>query len=150
MSHETKFKIIASVYLVLERDEKKLLIRRFRTGFEDGKYALAAGHVDGNETMREALVREVREEIGIELTVDELELVHTMHRFCGDHERVDLFFKTRDWEGEPCNMEPEKCDDVHWFPNDALPENLVQYVRVALGHIDAGVQYSEFGWSLNR
>jgi 8-oxo-dGTP diphosphatase len=146
MSHETKFKLIASVYLVLEENGKTLLARRFQTGFEDGKYALVAGHVDGGETMREALAREVREEIGIELDVQTLKHVHTMHRWCGDHERVDLFFTAGTWKGDITNKEPEKCDDIQWFPKSDLPDNMVLYVKTALEHIDKGVVYSEFEW----
>ena len=145
LNHE-RFKLIASVYLVLIQDGKTLLSRRFQTGYEDGKYSLVAGHIDGRETLRQALAREVREESGIVLYVEALDLSHTMHRWCGDHERLDFFFTAERFGGTIENREPEKCDEIAWFPLDALPENTIDYIRVALRSCANGVLYSEYGW----
>ncbi|HIE41446.1 MAG TPA: NUDIX domain-containing protein, partial [Candidatus Aenigmarchaeota archaeon] len=69
-----RFKIIPTVYLVLIKDNKILLSRRFNTGFHDGEYSFPAGHLDGNETLIQAMVREAKEEIGIELKPEDLKL----------------------------------------------------------------------------
>lgn len=141
-----RFKLIPSIYLLLERDGKILLTRRFQTGFEDGKYALASGHAEGRETLRQALLREVREEIGIVLAIDTITLVHTMHRWCGDHERVDFFFTAKEWQGEIKNMEPEKCDDVAWFPIAQLPKHTIDYIVQAIKNWQKSIPYSEYNW----
>lgn len=146
MKWEEHFKFIPSVYLILEKEDQILLSRRFQTGFEDGKYSMVAGHVDGKETLRQALYREVLEEAGIYLNPAELKLVVVMHRWCGDHERADFFFKAGVWEGEPKNMEPEKCDDLKWFSPTELPENIVPYIRTAIECYVSGTRYAEFGW----
>lgn len=140
-----RFKLIPSVYILLIKDNKILLLRRFQTGFEDGKYGLVAGHADGGETMREAMIREAREESGIELIKDDLDLVLTMHRI-GKDERVDFFFTTKKWKGEIKNMEPNKCDDLSWFPLNQLPENTIPYIKIAIDCYLKGINYSEFGW----
>ncbi|MDO8566350.1 MAG: NUDIX domain-containing protein [Candidatus Moranbacteria bacterium] len=146
MKREERFKLIPSVYLILEKEGKILLSRRFQTGYEDGKYSMVAGHADGGETLREALRREVQEEAGIRLDLSKLELVLTMHRWCGDHERADFFFKADVWEGEIKNMEPDKCDDLKWFLPTELPENIVPYIRTAIECYVSGTRYAEFGW----
>ena len=53
-----RFKMIASSYLLLIRDGKILLSRRYKTGYEDGKYSLPAWHIEKNETSTEGGMRE--------------------------------------------------------------------------------------------
>lgn len=147
MVHDKRYKIIPSVYLILVRDGCVLLGQRQNTGFEDGNYGLgAAGHAEEGETLREAMIRETREEASIELNHDALEHVLTMHRWCGDHQRADFFFTVSEFTGEPCVAEPDKCSDMNWFNLDELPENTIAHIRHALSCYKDGVVYTEFGW----
>ena len=141
-----RFKLIPEVYLILVKDEKILLSRRFQTGYEDGKYSMVAGHADGKETMREATAREALEEAGIRIDPKKLEHCLTMHRWCIDHERIGLYFTTNKWEGEIKNMEPNKCDDLSWFPLNQLPKNTLPYIQVVIDCYLKGVKYYEYGW----
>lgn len=146
MGNKERFKLIPSVYAFFVKDGKILLLRRYQTGFEDGNYGLPAGHAEGKETFREALKREVSEEVGVQLDLNNLNLVVTMHRWCGDHERADFFFVIKGWDGEPKNMEPNKCDDASWFPLNKLPQNTIPYIRKAIDCYLKGEKYCEFGW----
>jgi ADP-ribose pyrophosphatase YjhB (NUDIX family) len=140
---ETRFKLILSIYLILIKDGKVLLLRRVNTGYEDGKYGLPAGHADGNETARAATAREAKEEAGVLVNPEELKFAHCMHRLQED-ERVDFFFTADSWQGEPKNREPEKCDDLSWFPLDDLPPNTIPYIKKALESHLRGIYYSEW------
>lgn len=142
----SRFKLIAEVHLVLMRDDRLLMLRRCNTGYEDGNYSLVAGHVDGEESFASAMAREAREEAGMSIRTDDLNLVHTMHRR-SDEERVSLFFKAARWEGEPENREPHKCDDLSWFAVGRRPANTVPYIDFAVDQVLAGNIYSEFGWT---
>jgi 8-oxo-dGTP pyrophosphatase MutT (NUDIX family) len=142
------FKIVPTSHLILMKDGKILMLRRFNTGFEDGNYSIAAGPLDGNETFIQAMIREAKEEAGLDIRPEDLEVIHVMHRGTvkNDDERVDLFIRANKWEGEPKNMEPDKCDDMRWVDIDNLPENTIPYIRQAITLIGEGKVYSEEGW----
>ncbi len=124
-----------------------LLLRRFHTGYEDGNYSVIAGHLDGGEEVRTAMLREAREEAGIEIALEDLRVVGVMHRRAND-ERIDFFLTTEKWSGEPHICEPERCDKLAWYPLDALPANTVPYVRRALENYRAGHWFDSFGWNV--
>jgi 8-oxo-dGTP diphosphatase len=64
-----RFKRIPAVYLILRRDSQVLLLKRANTGYQDGKYSLIAGHLEGDELATEATAREAKEEAGISVTL---------------------------------------------------------------------------------
>lgn len=141
-----RFTLCVAAYALLIKDGKVLLIRRFNTTWRDGEYTLPAGHVDGDETIRSELCREVREEVGVIIKPSDLQFAHVMHQR-DNHEYIDFYFVAKNWEGEPSNCEPEKCDDMQWALLDELPENVIPNVKQALTAYAAGCGYSEFGWS---
>ena len=135
----------ATIHLLFLRERRLLLLRRFNTGYADGQYSVPAGHLDGDETVAAAGVREAREELGVEIEESQLAFSSVMHRHEGD-ERVDFFMEAREWRGEPVNAEPDKCDDLRWFDLSALPGNTVPYVERAIRNHLNGVRFDEFGW----
>lgn len=146
-----RFKIVPASYLILMKDEKILMLRRYRTGFYDGYYSLVSGHLDGKETFTQCMVREAKEEAGINLKEEDMKMVHTMNRREMENpvelrERIDLFIKVEKWQGKIQNMEPEKCDDLSWFLLNDLPENTIPCIKFALDCINKNIFYSEFGW----
>ncbi len=146
MDPAQRFQVVPAVYLVLIKEGQVLLSRRFQTGYEDGNYSMPAGHLDGGETLTEAMVREAKEEVDVVVKREDLELRHAMHRKASNHERVDFFFTAKNWQGEPKIMEPNKCDDLKWFPMNDLPQNIIPCVRQAIESILSDKFYSEFGW----
>ncbi len=141
-----RFKIIPTVYLILRKGNKILIARRYNTGFHDGDYSFPAGHLDGNETMVSAMIREVKEEVGITLKPEDLRLVHVMHRKESNEERINLFFTAGKWNGKPRIMELHKCDDLNWFKLDNLPKNIIPYIKQVINCLKENRFYSEFGW----
>lgn len=140
-----RLRAIVAVHLFLVRGDSVLLLRRANTGYEDGNYSVPAGHIEGGETPRAACVREAFEETGIRLAEPGLNLALVMHRQA-ETERIDFFFSATEWQGEPANQEPDKCDELRWVLLSELPQNTVPYVRHAFEAWCAGTQYAEFGW----
>jgi len=143
-----RFKIVPACYLVLVKDGKMLLSRRFNTGYEDGNYSFVAGHLNGSETFRQAMAREAKEEAGIVIDPEKLKIIHVMHRAQEDStgERMDILMTIAEWVGEIKNNEPEKCDDLSWFLIDEIPDNVVPFLKQAINCVNKGIFYSEFGF----
>jgi 8-oxo-dGTP pyrophosphatase MutT (NUDIX family) len=126
----------------LLRDGKILLAMKKR-GFGVGKWNGAGGKCQGDETPLEAAVREVQEEICVELKEEHLRHValirfHFPHKPEWDQECS--VFLTEHFEGEPGEteeMRPEWfaqndipyhamwSDDIHWLPK-VLEGNFVE------------------------
>ncbi len=140
------FKFISAVHLFLLKDGKILLLRRFNTGYEDGNYSVPAGHIDGEEKATSAMIREAKEETGIDINKRQLCMVHVMHRK-SEEERIDFFFEATEWQCEPKIMEINKCDDLRWFPINQLPQNIIPYVKSGIKNYRNKISFSEFGWN---
>ncbi|WP_116995892.1 NUDIX hydrolase [Desertimonas flava] len=137
-----RLSLIPASYVLVLRDDTVLLHVRRGTDYMDGWWALPAGHVDHGESAREAATRELEEECGVVVAVDDLEPVTTMHRWLADggeiEQRVDFFWLARFWSGEPEIREPDKNGGFGWFPLTDLPERLVPAERVVLDAVAAG------------
>lgn len=141
-----RYRIRAAVYLILVKDNKILLQRRFNTGWMDGKYTLVSGHLDRHETVSQAMVRETMEEAGIKINLTDLKPATVLHRKSPGQEYIDFFFVAKKWEGTPKITEPDKCDDLSWFPLDHLPNNLLAHIKEAIDNYHQHIPFAECGW----
>lgn len=143
-SNRVKLRSYVCVYLVLEREGKVLLSLRENTGYEDGKWSLVAGHAEEGETARDAMIREAMEETNITIKPEDLEFAYVMDRKSPNRQNIDIFFKCLKYEGELRNNEPDKCGGLKFFDNTDLPENIVNYIKVALTDIATGRFFREY------
>lgn len=146
-----RFKLKVGVFGVLIEEGNVLLLRRNRTGAEDGMYVLPMGGHDGKEPLSHALVREIKEEINLDVQPEDVSMCHIMHRLHPmphglTFEQVDLFFAIHRASGIISNNEPDVCDEVAFFPLNNLPANTSPFIKKALECILRGEYYSEFGW----
>jgi 8-oxo-dGTP pyrophosphatase MutT (NUDIX family) len=142
---DRRFKLLGAVHLFLLREGQVLLLRRFNTGYEDGKYSVPAGHLDGGEEVKAATIREAYEEAGVRIDPADLTVVGVMHRR-SDEERVDIYLNEIRSSGAISNAEPHKFEELAWLPLDQLTGNVIPYVRRALENVRRGVWFDSFGW----
>lgn len=138
-----------AAYLILKDKNKILLLKRANTGFQDGKYSLVAGHIESDETPAQAAIREAKEEAGIDISLQDVEVVHIMYRQRAsenDVPYVDFYLTCDKWLGEIENKEPEKCAELRWVPVEELPPEIIPYIAQAIESINRKLPHSEFGW----
>ena len=140
-----RYKFICAVYLLLIKENKILLLKRANTGYEDGNYSLVAGHMDGNETIKQAMIREAKEEAGIIIDEEDLEIVTFLHRKT-DPERLDFFLKCDKWNGKIINKELDKCSELNWYDINNLPSDIIPCVKKAIENYQNNIMFDNFGW----
>jgi 8-oxo-dGTP diphosphatase len=136
--------IFALAFLV--SGDNVLLLHRKDVSFGSGLYGLSGGKVEQGETARQAVVREVREELGLKIAQSAFKLVHTFHRKGTETEFIALVFKANIADMQLTNNESEKHDEIRFFNLHQLPENIIPAHRQAIECIAKGINYSEHGW----
>jgi NAD+ diphosphatase len=108
-------RINPAVITLVHRGEDEILLahdHRFRPGF----FALLAGFVEAGETLEQAVAREVREEVGLE--VDGLRYFGSQSWPFPSQLMVGFFARYRSGE---IRIQEEELTEARWFPLDALP-----------------------------
>jgi 8-oxo-dGTP diphosphatase len=145
---EKRYKSMIVVDLILTREEngkeQVLLALRKNTGYNDGKYELPGGHVEENEDLMEAMIREAKEELCINLKRENLKIEHILHHFKGN--RLKFIISTKEFDGDLKIGEPDKCEKIQWFNIDCLPNNLEERVKKELQEIKKGIFYDNSNW----
>ena len=136
----------ATMLIVKNQDGKILLLKRSGTGWMDGHWGLPGGKVDHGETMKQAAVREAKEEIGIDINVNDLELALLGHNLSEGNYWMHAIFIVKKYQGKVTNAEPHMHSEIEWFDIDKLPEPTI---ATTVGYINKYLQghnYAEFGW----
>lgn len=107
--------------VVFDEEGGVLLHRRA----DDGRWCTPGGILEPGEQPAEAVVREVREETGLEVVVERLSSVVAQEPFTypnGDRVQfLDLAFRCRPVGGS-LDASGDESLDVRWFAPDALPD----------------------------
>ena len=115
------------------REGRILLVKRLKAP-EAGHWSLPGGKVDFLERVEDAIRREIREEIGVEIALDRPLVLVEMLGVDGQH-WVSPVYLARLASGEPENREPDKLAAIAWFPLDTPPQPLAQAAREAIAAI---------------
>jgi 8-oxo-dGTP diphosphatase len=138
------------VFLLLTRDDHVLLALRQNTGYADGMWNLPSGKAEAGESAVAAVIREAHEELGIQLTEDELSFAATVHcRNTAADTRIGLFFQAtaKDAPADtPFNAEPHKCAKIAWYPMTMLPAITMPYSALGVSLYQRGAHFGTTGW----
>ena len=113
------------VLVFIQNSEGKFLIQK-RSEIKNGKYATTGGHPKSGETSIEGVITEVKEEIGLDLNEEELQLY-----FSGKSEtqRVfwDDYYVKKDIEDiSKLELQKEEVESVCWLSTDEIKSLMKQ------------------------
>lgn len=100
----------------------KICLAMKKRGFGEGKWNGVGGKVHDNETVEEAAVRELKEEIGAETNVHELQNAGNIKFLFNEHpdwsQHMHIFL-VKNWEGEL--RESDEMRRPEWYDKNELP-----------------------------
>ena len=133
------------VWLLLIQDGKIFLLEKQREhGFE---HRAIGGNVAAGESLKQALKREVMEEVGVEIDEQDLDLQYVIDRkLDATHHKLHLFFKVNRYKGAPYNKEAHIHQSGEWYHLDKLPEDIGPLVKRAIASLTSNKIYDEYGW----
>lgn len=135
MTSNGRLQVVPSIFVIVEKGGKYLLLRRANTGYMDGWYDLPAGHLEAGEGLQAGAVRELKEEAGLIVQPEDLRLIHVYQNHTNQPAYHGYIFYATRWSGHPKITEPDKCDDMGWFSLEKLPNKLLPYTRIALDNL---------------
>jgi 8-oxo-dGTP diphosphatase len=141
--------LTTAILVILIKDNKVLFLKRAH-GWGAGTYTLPGGNAELHESLTQACVRELYEEVGIELEHENLSFVNLSHIKNTNLEYLLVTFVATVWKGEPSNKEPEKHSEMVWLDINDLPSNMNRYALEMLQIYKDKKTYAEFGWDKNN
>lgn len=132
---EERFKSAVCVDLILKDNNKLLLM------FHHGEYELPGGHLEDDEDLYEAMIRESKEELLINLTREELKIVQIFHHYNGN--RINFIFEANLNNHKPQIGEKDKCEELKWVEINNLPEKINPKMKQIIENVVNNINYDK-------
>lgn len=115
--------IVPGVRAVIRNAEGHFLFieRRSRTVSRSDDWGMPAGGMELGESIYDCLVRETKEETGLDVAAATLIAIYTGPKGLSEkHQMFEFCFRVDDWEGD---LQPvtEETTDARFYPPDRLP-----------------------------
>ncbi len=102
---------------IIINDERNILLakRGKNVRNESGKWVFPGGGVEFGEKVEDTIIREIKEELGIDIQV--VELLSINNNLIPEEKQhwLSPCFICKIVRGTPHILEPEKCDEIGWF-----------------------------------
>jgi len=124
---------LAAGVLLFDGDGRVLLVHQ---DYGQRMWTLPGGMLDPGEAPHEAAVREVREEVGVDVRLDRLVGVYFLRR---RHPGIRFVFVGHLASDQIPSISDDELDDMGWFAPDELPDRHMVTLPVAIADALAGL-----------
>ncbi|MFA6255238.1 MAG: NUDIX domain-containing protein [Patescibacteria group bacterium] len=118
--------------IINDKNEVLLMKRAKDSRVDAGMWCRPGGKVEFDESAPEAVEREVKEETGLIIKV--IRTLDFSEKISEDKTThwVSLGFLAKLISGELKNVEPDKHDEIKWFPLNNLPNGLAENTKKSI------------------
>ena len=119
------------ILLFIENDKHEFLIQK-TSKERDSVYATTGGHVSYGDDNITTVIKEAKEELGIDLNKDEIEFIYSEKHtsaYC------DIFYVHKNIPIENFKVQKEEVDAVYWMNKEQI-DNLIKTGKFRKGNID--------------
>lgn len=111
-----------AVFIINDKKQVLLQKRSANKRFNPDKWALCAGHVDAEESLETAALRELKEEIGIDITINDLKpFAEREFTISDSNSHITYFYYTKSNLNEKdFIIQKEELSEVKWFDIDEV------------------------------
>lgn len=120
------------VTLFVGNDKGDMLLQK-RSEQKGGKYGFISGHVQEGETNSQGMIRETKEEMGI--NIDEKDL-NPFYRVQEGENNFNLYYMNKNINTENLILQKEEVEDAKWCSIEEIKE-MIDEDKLYRNHIDA-------------
>ncbi|OBZ14725.1 DNA mismatch repair protein MutT [Bacillus sp. FJAT-27264] len=124
---------------VIRDENNRILLVLRKKPPEAGHWSLPGGKVDYMETIEHAVIREIREELGLEIEIERLLCVTNHILPAEDVHYVAPTFLANIVSGDVQNQEPHALEKVQWFSMQDLPNKITMTTDYALKQLNSSI-----------
>lgn len=148
---QSNHRIWAVVGVAVIKNGKLLFMRRANTEYMNGKLGFPGGHCEPRETPRQAAAREIKEEIGLDLSPERFKPLCVYSRLSLTSDETETvgyeFVLELDTSEEAINAEPDRCSELVWADPNNIPEDVIDEFQVVVEKSLIGEEhYLEIGY----
>ncbi len=124
--------------IIIENNDNKYLVQK--TSKEKGNdYAFTGGHVTYNETSKGAIVREVKEELGIDIPKERIKYVTDIELGIPF---MDIYYLKDDIKLKDLTLQEEEVESVNYLTKEEI-EALIKNDKFKKSHVKAFNKYQK-------
>lgn len=114
-----EYEQVTHLWVINDKGEFLMQKRSMNKRIYPGKWSVTGGAVDAGESSIDGMYRECKEEIGIDLNPDKVELMMTIKR---RHVFVDIYLDRENFDVEDLKLQKEEVDKVEWLSRENVQE----------------------------
>jgi len=123
-----------TVIAFIENSDGKFLIQKRSKKEENdkSKWASTGGHVKSGERSKKGIQTEIKEEIGIDIDINKLELFKTIKT---EDDFVDLYYVKENFKEEDMILEEDEVETARWLSIDEI-KDLIESKEFSESHAE--------------